>query len=46
MAGTIEAVTWSHHVMKNELPAGTLPSRRFGANAAWFRFVALTYNVA
>ena len=31
--------------MKNELGGGTFPSGRFGANAAWFRFVLLTYNV-
>jgi hypothetical protein len=41
-AGTIEQ---AHDVMKNELAAGTLPSGRFGANAAWFRINALTYNI-
>jgi hypothetical protein len=41
-AGTIEHV---HHVVKNELGAGTPPCGRFGANAAWFRFALLTYNV-
>jgi hypothetical protein len=41
-AGTIEHV---HDVLKNELGAGTLPCGRFGANAAWFRFATLTYNV-
>ena len=41
-AGTIEHV---HHVLKNELGAGTLPCGRFGANAAWLRLAALTYNV-
>lgn len=41
-AGTIELV---HDVMKNELGGGTLPSGLFGANAAWYRFCGLTYNV-
>ncbi len=41
-AGTIEHV---HRVMKDELGAGVLPSARFGANAAWFRINALTFNV-
>ena len=41
-AGTIEHV---HRVLKDELSAGVLPSARFGANAAWFRINALTFNV-
>jgi hypothetical protein len=41
-AGTIEHV---HDVTKNELGAGTPPSHRFGANAAWYRMSLLTYNV-
>jgi hypothetical protein len=41
-AGTIEHV---HRAMKDELGAGVLPSTRFGANAAWFRLNALTFNV-
>ncbi len=41
-AGTIEHV---HRVMKDELGAGVMPSARFGANAAWFRINALTFNV-
>jgi len=41
-AGTIEHV---HRVLKDELGAGILPSARFGANAAWFRLNALTFNV-
>jgi len=41
-AGTIEHV---HRSMKDELGAGVLPCQRFGANAAWFRINALTYNV-
>jgi len=40
-AGTIEHV---HDVIKNELGAAP-PCGRFGANAAWFRFARLTYNV-
>jgi len=41
-AGTVEH---SHHVLKNELAAGALLSGKFGANAAWFRLNALTYNL-
>lgn len=41
-AGTIEHV---HRVLKDELGASVLPSARFGANAAWFRLNALTFNV-
>jgi hypothetical protein len=41
-AGTVEH---THHVLKNELAAGALPSGKFGANAAWFRLNALTYNL-
>jgi hypothetical protein len=41
-AGTIEHV---HRVMKDELAAGVMPSQSFGANAAWFRINALTFNL-
>lgn len=41
-AGTIELV---HDITKNDLGAGVLPSGKFGANAAWYRFVLLTHNV-
>ena len=41
-AGTVEH---AHHVLKNELAAGALPSGKFGANAAWFRLNTLTYNL-
>ena len=41
-AGTIEHV---HDVVKNALGGGSFPSGRFGANAAWFRFALLTYNI-
>jgi len=40
-AGTIEHI---HDVTKNELGAAP-PSKHFGANAAWYRFSMLTYNV-
>jgi hypothetical protein len=40
-AGTIEHV---HNVVKSELGAAP-PCGRFGANAAWLRLAALTYNV-
>jgi hypothetical protein len=41
-AGTIERV---HDVMKNELAAGVLPSKYFGANAAWLRLAVIAHNV-
>jgi hypothetical protein len=41
-AGTIEGV---HDVLKNELGAGVMPSKYFGANAAWLRMAAITHNV-
>ena len=41
-AGTIEGV---HDVLKNELAAGVLPSKYFGANAAWLRLAVIAYNV-
>ena len=41
-AGTIEGI---HNVLKNDLAAGVLPSKRFGANAAWLRLAVLTHNV-
>ena len=41
-AGTIEGV---HDVLKNELAAGVMPSKYFGANAAWLRMAVITYNV-
>ncbi len=40
--GSIEA---AHDVLKNELAAGVLPCARFGADAAWFRFAVITFNV-
>jgi hypothetical protein len=41
-AGTIEHV---HRNMKDELGAGVMPCREFGANAAWFRINAITHNL-
>lgn len=41
-AGTIEHV---HRVLKDELGAGVLPSKHFGANAAWLRINVLTFNL-
>lgn len=41
-AGTIELV---HDVSKNELAARVPPCGRFGADAAWYRFSLLTYNL-
>ena len=41
-AGTIEL---AHDVIKNELGGGVLPSKYFGANAAWLRLAAISHNV-
>jgi len=41
-AGSIEA---AHEVIKNELAGGVMPSKYFGANAAWLRLAVLTFNV-
>lgn len=41
-AGTVEAV---HDVLKNELAGGVMPSKYFGANAAWLRLTVITHNV-
>lgn len=41
-AGTIEGV---HDVLKNELGGGVLPSKYFGANAAWLRLAVISHNV-
>ena len=41
-AGTIEAV---HDVLKNEPAGGVMPSKYFGANAAWLRLAAIAHNV-
>jgi len=41
-AGTVELV---HDVVKNELAGGVLPSKYFGANAAWLRLAVISHNV-
>jgi hypothetical protein len=41
-AGTIEFV---HDVIKNDLGGGVLPSKYFGANAAWLRLAVISHNV-
>jgi hypothetical protein len=41
-AGTVELV---HDVIKNELGGGVLPSKYFGANAAWLRLAVISHNV-
>jgi len=41
-AGTIEGV---HNVVKNELAGGVMPSKYFGANAAWLRLAVIAHNV-
>lgn len=40
--GTVE---WAHDLMKNDFAARLLPSGRFGANAAWYRFNVLAFNL-
>ena len=41
-AGTVEGV---HDVVKNELAVGVMPSKYFGANAAWLRLAVIAHNV-
>jgi hypothetical protein len=41
-AGSVEMV---HDVLKNDLGAGVLPSKYFGANAAWLRLAVMAHNV-
>lgn len=41
-AGSIET---AHDVIKNELAGGVMPSKYFGANAAWLRLAVLTFNL-
>ena len=41
-AGTIEFV---HDVIKNDLGGGVLPSKYFGANAAWLLLAVIAHNV-
>jgi hypothetical protein len=35
----------AHAVMKTDLAGGTLPSGKFGANAAWWQIMVLAYNL-
>ncbi len=35
----------AHSVMKEDLAGGKLPSKRFGANAAWWAIMLLAYNL-
>ena len=39
------SVEWAHDLMKNDFAARVLPSGRFGANAAWYRFNVLAFNL-
>jgi Transposase DDE domain group 1 len=41
-AGTVEMV---HDIVKNELGGGALPSKYFGADAAWLRLAVMAHNV-
>jgi hypothetical protein len=41
-AGTVELV---QDMLKNDLGAGVLPSKYFGANAAWVRLAVMAHNV-
>jgi hypothetical protein len=41
-AGTLELV---HDVIKNDLGGGVLPSKYFGAHAAWLRLAVIAHNV-
>ena len=34
-----------HDVLKNELAGGVMPSKYFGANAAWLRLAVIAHNV-
>ena len=35
----------AHALMKTDLAGGTLPSGKFGANAAWWGIMLLSYNL-
>jgi hypothetical protein len=41
-AGTVE---FAHDVIKNDLGGGALPSKYFGANAAWLRLAVIAHSV-
>jgi hypothetical protein len=34
-----------HHVEKSELAGGQFPSQKFGANAAWWQIMVMTFNL-
>ncbi|MGI6791992.1 hypothetical protein [Aminivibrio sp.] len=34
-----------HHILKDELGGGHVPSKRFGANAAWWTIAVLALNL-
>lgn len=40
--GTVE---WAHDLLKNDFAARVFPSGKFGANAAWYRFNVLAFNL-
>ena len=40
--GTVE---WAHDLLKNDFAARVFPCGRFGANAAWYRFNVLAFNL-
>ena len=40
--GTVE---WAHDVLKNDFAARVFPCGAFGANAAWYRFNVLAFNL-
>jgi len=35
----------THGVLKNDLAGGTLPSQKFGVNAAWWLISVLSFNI-
>ena len=40
--GTVE---WAHDLLKNDFAARVFPCGKFGANAAWYRFNVLAFNL-
>jgi hypothetical protein len=40
--GTVE---WAHDLLKNDFGARVFPCGKFGANAAWYRFNVLAFNL-
>ena len=39
------SVEWAHDLLENDFAARLFPSGRFGANAAWYRFNILAFNL-